>query len=318
MGVVPGIFVNYRTGDEPYGAGLLDRELSARFGSSNVFRAPKSIRPGTDFSDVIPRAVGAADALLVVIGPRWLELDSAGNRKIDRPDDWVRREIADAMDAGVKVFPLLFGTQRPGEDDLPTEIAGLARLQDIRIDHRNLGYDLAKLFDTLLELPRLAALSHGGWHSPRSGTVAGRDELDAYLSELLPERQQTFGNRAKIAAAIMQVVATDELVVYVAPCRFVGRAFGSTLALATNRCLYILEQQVPGRTRQVLKIEYYRIRRVVPHQGWPAIGPTSSVEILGNGERFELRSLLATQARALVEVLELAASETEPPAPAGR
>jgi len=43
-----------------------------------------------------------------VIGPRWLAAaDDAGIRRLDRPEDWVRRETAEALRRKVLVIPLL-------------------------------------------------------------------------------------------------------------------------------------------------------------------------------------------------------------------
>lgn len=151
------IFVNYRTEDEPFGAVLLDHELSARFGSTKVFRASKSIRLGEDFAEVILAAVRHSAALLVLIGPRWLTAtDGEGVRRVDKPDDWVRREIAEAFRHKVRVIPILLNTSLPRSDDLPADIARLARCQYLRIHHRNSRHDVRRLTEELAELvPRL-------------------------------------------------------------------------------------------------------------------------------------------------------------------
>jgi len=51
------VFINYRNEDEPFGAVLVDHELSVRFGEDRVFRASRSIRPGEDFATAILSAV---------------------------------------------------------------------------------------------------------------------------------------------------------------------------------------------------------------------------------------------------------------------
>jgi hypothetical protein len=147
------IFLNYRNEDEPFGAALVDHELSTRFGSERVFRASKSIKLGEDFADAILSAVRRSTALLVLIGPRWLKAaDSRGIRRLDDPDDWVRQEIAEALRHEVRVIPILLNTDLPRPGDLPEDIAQLVRGQYLRIHHRNSRRDIRRLIDELAEL----------------------------------------------------------------------------------------------------------------------------------------------------------------------
>jgi TIR domain len=155
------IFLNYRTHDEPFGAALIDHELSAAFGSDLVFRAPKSIRLGEDFAAGILAAVRRCDALLVLIGPRWLTAASSdGSRLLDRDDDWVHREIAEALQHDVRVVPVLLNTTLPKATDLPADIADLASRQYLHFHHRSSRHDVRRLIEDLTELvPGLAAIS---------------------------------------------------------------------------------------------------------------------------------------------------------------
>lgn len=147
------IFVNYRTDDEPFGATFIDRELSARFGPEVVFRDSRSIHLGDDFTEKILPAVRAARALLAVIGPRWLAAkDADGRSRLTKPEDWVRREIAEAFRCGVRVVPVLLDTELPAEHDLPLEIERLARCQYVRVRHRDAEYDMRRLIVELAEL----------------------------------------------------------------------------------------------------------------------------------------------------------------------
>jgi hypothetical protein len=147
------VFINYRTEDEPFGAALVDHELSARFGSDQVFRASKSIRPGDDFAQAIIAAVRHAAALLVIIGPRWLTAtDDSGQRRLDLSDDWVRLEIAEALRHRVRVIPLLVNVDMPLPGDLPPDITALARCQYLRLHHRNSRHDINRLADELFDL----------------------------------------------------------------------------------------------------------------------------------------------------------------------
>lgn len=159
------IFVNYRTGDEPFGATFIDHELSSHFGADAVFRDSRSIRAGDDFMAEILPAVRTAKALLAVIGPRWLAATGADGRpRLAEPDDWVRREIAEAFQHRVRVVPVLLDAELPTEQDLPAEIGRLARCQYVRIHHRDAEYGVRRLIIELTE--SVAGLAAAGCQSP--------------------------------------------------------------------------------------------------------------------------------------------------------
>ncbi|HSV65515.1 MAG TPA: toll/interleukin-1 receptor domain-containing protein [Mycobacteriales bacterium] len=155
------VFINYRSEDEPFGAALIDHELSTSFGPDRVFLDSRSIRPGEDFAKVILPTLRQSSALLVVIGPRWLDAaDETGRRRLDDPGDWVRLEIAEALRHGVRVIPLLVNADLPRANELPTDIAALVRCQYLRLHHRNSRHDIARLVNELAEiLPHLVPLS---------------------------------------------------------------------------------------------------------------------------------------------------------------
>lgn len=178
---MPLIFVNYRTDDEEATATLVDRELSRVFGNGNVFRASKSIAPGSRFPQELLTAVRRSHVLLAVIGPRWLTAGGSGGRSLlEDESDWTRREIQEAFETGAVVIPLLVGgVKRLAGTDLPAEIKGLADCQYRRLNHRSAEADLTKLTDDLVRLsPELAvAAESNGYRSPStaSGNEYGAD-----------------------------------------------------------------------------------------------------------------------------------------------
>ncbi|WP_329254844.1 toll/interleukin-1 receptor domain-containing protein [Streptomyces sp. NBC_01478] len=152
------VFINYRTGDEPYGAVLIDTALCARFGPEAVFRASRSIRPGEDFAETILGAVRESSVLLAVIGPRWLDaVDAHGRPRLHDPADWVRREILQAFHSGVRVVPVLLNANLPQEQQLPPAVARLSGQQYLRLHHRYAPADLERLVDEVAELLRRPA-----------------------------------------------------------------------------------------------------------------------------------------------------------------
>lgn len=147
------VFVNYSTGDEENVAAMLEKHLSDRFDSEVFFRASKSIPYGDNFRQALLEAVRASDALLAVIGPRWLTISENGQRKIDREDYWPRREIVEAFAHDVRVIPVLIGSaQRLTDKDVPPELSELTDCQYARLRHRDLEGDLDHLAAKLMEL----------------------------------------------------------------------------------------------------------------------------------------------------------------------
>ncbi|MEU5975589.1 toll/interleukin-1 receptor domain-containing protein [Streptomyces sp. NPDC047315] len=175
---MPLIFVNYRTGDEEATATLVERELSRRFGDENVFRASKSISPGSRYPQELVAAARSCRVLLAVIGPRWTEATGAGQRPSDSAEDWSRREILEAFEYGAIVIPVLVGrTTRLRPEELPPVLAELADCQYRRLDHRNAEADLARLADDLEELvPELAEAAARQGHEGRASLIAEEED----------------------------------------------------------------------------------------------------------------------------------------------
>ncbi|MGW4381305.1 toll/interleukin-1 receptor domain-containing protein [Kitasatospora sp. NPDC004531] len=167
------VFVNYRTGDGDGIAALLEHELSARFGTDQVFRASKSIAAGSRFPRELITAVRRCHVLLAVIGPRWFDPRTPGERPaVEDPADWTRREIIEAFESGAVVIPILTDAPRFDASQLPAELAELADCHYRRLDTRNSHADIARIGDDLAELvPALAKLD-----SRREAPEAGREQ----------------------------------------------------------------------------------------------------------------------------------------------
>lgn len=96
--------------------------------------------------------------MLSVIGPNWLSAaDERGHLMLPKRGDWVRKEIAVALEAEVTVIPvLLASTPRLQATDLPRSIRRLARCHDVRLRATDLERDLARLAGQLEAIePRL-------------------------------------------------------------------------------------------------------------------------------------------------------------------
>ncbi|MEV6486750.1 TIR domain-containing protein [Streptomyces sp. NPDC051576] len=162
------IFVNYRTKGGKEVAYSCDRALSARFGPDSVFLARKSIEPGNNYIDVLVRAARRSHVLLALVDEEWIDApdrNRPGKRALDNPQDWVRREIEEALASGVLIVPLFIGRRVEQLDPrrLPRSIAEIAECQYTRVDQHSLEADLTRLGDRLVRLvPALAALDRSG------------------------------------------------------------------------------------------------------------------------------------------------------------
>jgi hypothetical protein len=73
--------------------------------------------------------------MIPVIGPLWLSgTDAQGQRRLDDPEDFVRLEIATALQRGLRVMPVLVdGAGMPRADELPAALAALPRRQALML-----------------------------------------------------------------------------------------------------------------------------------------------------------------------------------------
>lgn len=153
-----GVFVSYRRDDSQGFAGRLADDLDALLGDDRVFRDIE-IPIGSDFTDVLHRAIAVSDVLLVVIGRHWAAASTRGFRsRLFEKTDWVRAEIEAAFAQGKHVIPVLVGgAAMPVSQDLPDSIQQLARYQAAELSDRHWDAEVGDLADRLRGLvPGLA------------------------------------------------------------------------------------------------------------------------------------------------------------------
>ncbi|MGH8728945.1 MAG: hypothetical protein ACREV9_12510, partial [Burkholderiales bacterium] len=92
--------------------------------------------------------------LLVLIGKDWSNArDTGGNRRLDKPDDPIRLEIADAMHDGAAIIPLLLeNAQMPAASELPQELIPLAELNALKLRDGDWEADVTKIVQRLEKL----------------------------------------------------------------------------------------------------------------------------------------------------------------------
>jgi len=137
------IFISYRRENAAAHAGRLCDRLTHLLGEDRVFMDVQDIQPGEDFVQSIERTIAAADVVLAVIGPAWLESLRA---KASAGEDFVYQELASALRRGTRVIPVLVnGAQMPSRADLPPQLAGLAHLNAVEIRDARFEDDVRQL-----------------------------------------------------------------------------------------------------------------------------------------------------------------------------
>ena len=192
---MPDVFVNYRTHDAEDVAVAIETDLSHRFGSDRIFRASKSIEPGENYPQALLRNARTCRVLVAVIGPHWLDQVRDGRNRLEDSEDWVRREILAAFEAGACVIPVIVGRTTPSlsTEQLPEALKELALCHSIRYDYQNAPESLAKLSRSILaRVPELAERtpSNAGTTDPEASdrddvrnTVRGRSTVNGRVTQ---------------------------------------------------------------------------------------------------------------------------------------
>lgn len=167
------IFVSYRREDSSGYAGRLVQDLNSCFGDENIFQDIEAIESGEDFVAALDHAVGSCSVLLALIGPGWLtETDLNNKPRLENPEDFVRLEIAAALQRNIRVIPLLVqGAVMPSADDLPDELKPLARRQAHEISDTRWDYDVEQLIDSLKKIPDIGPLETVSRKTTTTGTA---------------------------------------------------------------------------------------------------------------------------------------------------
>ena len=149
----PLVFISYRREDEGPASRFVKAELDKVFGSEHIFMDLDNIRKGDNWKDTINANLKECDCLIVIIGKNWLRLqDENFIRRIDKKDDWVRKEIETALHRKIKILPLLLGGTLPQKEALPKSIQKLPESQGMSISALTWQNDISALIDFLIGL----------------------------------------------------------------------------------------------------------------------------------------------------------------------
>lgn len=188
------IFISYRRSDSFDTAHRLATELRREFGEGNVFFDQTSALPGTAWPDAIRVAAEKADALLVVIGPKWLHTqdEKSGRRRLDIKDDWVRLEILTflkrkkATSNDLLILPLLVnGATMPRSEYVDNDLEPLCTYQPMEVLSRGSGLDFVEVKQRLIQC-RFQPIVRPAVVTPMSDQIplqSTQEEEDVFLNE---------------------------------------------------------------------------------------------------------------------------------------
>lgn len=146
-----GLFISYRRGETAAYTGRLYDSLADHIDKDRLFMDLDTIRGGADFVAEMKKAIGSAQAMVVVIGPDWLTLKRAdGQPRIHDPGDFVRLEVALGLQREMAVYPVLVGgATMPALADLPDDLKKLASLNAREISDSRWVHDVGRLVEDL-------------------------------------------------------------------------------------------------------------------------------------------------------------------------
>lgn len=218
------VFLSYRREDSAAAAGRLSDRLVAELGDGNVFMDVDGIALGADFVKRLIEEVACCDTLLAVIGPRWLEVaDEAGDRRLDDPNDFVRVEIAAALQRDIPVIPILLdGTKIPRVDRLPDDLKHLSRRNGLDVRQASFHSDVGRLIRELKATAPAATKS--------TAAKPERTDQNIAASGAVVQSEPPEGTVSHPSRLMGEIVSTDPLASDQSP--------KPTLAYWVKRCIY--------------------------------------------------------------------------------
>jgi hypothetical protein len=148
------IFISYRREESRWSARSLYDRLCAHFDRKRIFIDIDAIALGEDFVKAIERTVSECDVLIAVIGARWLtSKDEHDVRRLDNPEDFVRKEIATALKREIRVIPVLMdGASMPQSTELPDDLKPLIRRNALQVTDTGFDSDCRRLAATIQQI----------------------------------------------------------------------------------------------------------------------------------------------------------------------
>lgn len=278
------IFLSYRRSDSGDASLRLYEAIRSRFGAESIYMDTASTAWGEEWPSALENAIAAASVVIVVIGPSWLTTDDDwGRRRIDDPDDWVRREIELALGSGKAILPVLMGdAAMPPPAALPPEIAALGSRQALPLRNEEWHQTVE---DLLAQLESRISPSHRA--GPGRGELGGETSVRAQFQTVASRFYGSSIDERKAAAEEMAnlggLLPFDEVLAF-ARSQEAGERVGAAIALAAH--LQTTEQvredpELESTLRALLndRRERVRYRAVEVLRGTPALVPPYAADL---------------------------------------
>ncbi len=136
------IFISYRRDDGAGIAGRLRDRLVPVYGAANIFVDVDNLQVGDRFDHKLEAALISANVVIPVIGRRWVEF--LGERAQSARPDYVRWEVATALQSGIAVVPVMIdGAALPDPAVLSEDLRTLPFNTGYSISHVHFDRDVA-------------------------------------------------------------------------------------------------------------------------------------------------------------------------------
>jgi hypothetical protein len=177
---LPKIIISYRRQDSQDMAMRIRDMLAPHYGEESVFTDIDSIPLGTDFLEHLNTELATCDAMIAIVGPRWLDGGLGPGHGVHEETDFVRIEVEAALSRKIPVIPsLVSGATMPKPAELPDALRRFAFRNGTAIDSGvNFRNDTNRLIRSLDESFAAKKQATGDVSKPtRENVAAGQPTL---------------------------------------------------------------------------------------------------------------------------------------------
>jgi hypothetical protein len=153
------IFLSYRRSDTRHLAGRLAERLVSIPRIKKVFIDVEGIETGSNFEQTIYEKLNESDLCLILVGDDWTGVNDSNQSRIHHDDDFVRREVATALETGKRIIPVLVdGAGMPPANELPADVQALTTIDAVFLRHTSFNQDLYLIIDAVFQRKPLSPI----------------------------------------------------------------------------------------------------------------------------------------------------------------